>query len=466
MDLITQLPRSRSGNDAIVVFVDKLTKMVHYVATTTTVSAPKLATLFMREVVRLHGVPESILSDRDPRFTAHFWREFWKQLGTTLKMSTAYHPQTDGQTERANRTLEEMLRSVVNFKQTDWDEHLATAELAINNAKQASTGFTPFRLNYGQEIQMPLDQAIAGLRPSNNPEAAERITRLQADLKLATSNIEKAQERQARYADQHRRDVTFAVGDKVLLSTEHLKLAGADKRTPKFTYKYIGPFEIKRVIGANAYELDLPAQLQIHPVLNISRLKAYHDGQQLFPNRVSPETRPPPEASTDGDASTFQVESILAKRGSGARTQYLVEWMGYPRWEATWETASNLVGARQAMMDYERAIEELNQLTQLSSTSPFAAGDDHRSTTKPTYGADRSPGLATEHRELARAPHSHGNLIDRSVRCRTDWKSQGPINVRCQAHVRHKMDGRSGAHEPRCSKAVGSRNEDRRSPSA
>lgn len=466
MDLITQLPRSRSGNDAIVVFVDKLTKMVHYVATTTTVTAPKLAMIFMREVVRLHGVPESILSDRDPRFTAHFWKAFWTQLGTTLKMSTAYHPQTDGQTERANRTLEEMLRSVVNFKQSDWDEHLATAELAINNAKQSSTGFTPFRLNYGQEIQMPLDQAIAGLRPSNNPEAVERIARLQADLKLAKVNIEKAQERQAHYADQHRRDVTFAVGDKVLLSTDHLKLAGADKRTPKFTYKYIGPFKIKRVIGANAYELDLPAQLQIHPVLNISRLKTYHDGQQLFPDRPAPETRPPPEASTDGDASTFQVESILAKRGSGSRTQYLVEWAGYPRWEATWETASNLVGARRAMMEFEQVIEELNQLTRSCPTFSSTAVDDRRSTTKPTYGAERSLGLATEHRELAMIsyPTWQPDQLIRAVSNRLEVA--GPDKRALPSTCGAKVVGRSGAHESSRSKAVGSRNEDRRSPSA
>ena len=117
MDLITQLPRSKLGNDAIVVFVDKLTKMVHYVPTTTNVTAPKLAKIVLREVCRLHGIPESILSDRDPRFTAHFWRALWDQLGTKLVMSTAYHPQTDGQTERANRTLEEMLRSYVNITQ-------------------------------------------------------------------------------------------------------------------------------------------------------------------------------------------------------------------------------------------------------------------------------------------------------------------------------------------------------------
>ena len=161
MDLIIALPRSRSGKDAIVVFVCKLTKMVHYVATTTNVTAPELADIFMREVVRLHGVPESILSDRDPRFTAHFWRAFWTHLGTTLTMSTAYHPQSDGQTERANRTLEEMLRSVINFRQNDWDQHLASAEMAINDAKQASTGFSPFYLNYGQEVSMPLDRALS-----------------------------------------------------------------------------------------------------------------------------------------------------------------------------------------------------------------------------------------------------------------------------------------------------------------
>ena len=119
LDLITALPRSRNGHDAIVVFVDKLTKMVHYVATTTDVTAPQLALLFIREVCRLHGVPDSILSDRDPRFTASFWGSFWSQLGSKLVMSTAYHPQTDGQTERANRTLEEMLRAYVNWRQSD-----------------------------------------------------------------------------------------------------------------------------------------------------------------------------------------------------------------------------------------------------------------------------------------------------------------------------------------------------------
>ena len=355
MDLITALPRSRSGNDAIVVFVDKLSKMCHYVATTTNVTAPQLATLFIREVVRLHGVPDSILSDRDPRFTANFWRAYWSQLGTTLTMSTAYHPQTDGQTERANRTLEELLRSRINFQQTDWDEHLAAAELAVNNSVQASTGFTPFYLNYGQQVKLPLDQVIANLRPASNPEAMTRIRRLQSDLSRARENIDRAQKRQAKYADQHRRDVTFKVGDSVLLSTDHLKMVGADTRTPKFASKYIGPFTVKRVANNNAYELDLPVTLRINPVLNINRLKEYHSPSS-FPSRPSSVSRPPPEITLADGAEQYKVESILARRGSGARAQYLVKWLGYPVWEATWEKSSSLTSAQGAISDYERVI--------------------------------------------------------------------------------------------------------------
>jgi hypothetical protein len=353
MDLITQLPRSKLGNDAIVVFVDKLTKMVHYAATTTTVTAPQLANIFMREVVRLHGVPESILSDRDPRFTAHFWRAFWSQLGTTLTMSTAYHPQTDGQTERANRTLEEMLRSRINFRQTDWDEHLSAAELAVNDAVHASTGFTPFYLNYGQDVSLPLDRAIAGLRPSTNPVAAERIQRLRADLDLARSNIGKAQQRQAKYADQHRREVKFNVGDRVLLSTDHLRMVGDDKRTPKFSCKFLGPFLVKRVVNDNAYELDLPAAMRIHPVLNANRLKVYHEGAVAFPSRPPIDARPPPEVILENGAEVYEVESILAHRGTGTRAQYLVKWKGYPHSESTWEKRSALGDATGALDEYE-----------------------------------------------------------------------------------------------------------------
>ena len=352
MDLITQLPRSRAGNDAIVVFVDKLTKMVHYAATTTDVSAPKLARIFFEQVVRHHGLPSSILSDRDPRFTGNFWRALWKCMGTQLTMSTAFHPQTDGQTERANRTLEEMLRAYVNDRQTDWDEHLTAAEIAVNSARQASTGYSPFYLNSGREVTVPLDLAIEEARRSKVPEAAEAIHKLHEDLERARANLAKAQQRQAKNVDRHRRDVTFKVGDQVLLSTAHLKLLGGGDRTAKFAYKYIGPFKIKRVAQNNAYELELPPQMQIHPVLNISRLKPYHDGREEFPLRKTGEDRPAPQVGPDGEEQ-YEVESIIARRGKGARTEYLVKWRGWPLWDATWQRKVDLQGAVEALRSFE-----------------------------------------------------------------------------------------------------------------
>ena len=356
MDLITQLPKSRAGHDAIVVFVDKLTKMVHFAATKTEVTAPQLSQIFWATVVRQHGLPSSILSDRDPRFTGHFWRALWKCLGTQLTMSTAFHPQTDGQTERANRTLEEMLRPYVSFQQQDWDEHLVAAEIAVNGSKHASTGFSPFYLNYGREVLVPMDLAVEEARVVRQPDAATRIRQLHRDLEVAKQRLLQAQQRQAKNADEHRREVAFKVGDQVLLSTAHLKMKGAGDRTAKFAYKYIGPFKVKRVANKNAYELELPATLQIHPVLNVSRLKAYHDGREAFPNRPQPHTRPPATSADDG--KEYEVEAILAKRGHGARRQYLVRWRGYPSWEATWERAGNLGGARQLVEDFEDAVVE------------------------------------------------------------------------------------------------------------
>ena len=379
MDLITQLPKSHRGHDAIVVFVDKMSKMVHLVATKTEVTAPQLAEIFWSTVVRHHGLPSSIVSDRDPRFTGHFWRALWKCLGTQLTMSTAFHPQTDGQTERANRTLEEMLRSYVSFQQKDWDEHLVAAELAFNASKHASTGFTPFYLNGGREVTVPLDLAIEEARSTRQPDAAARIQQLHRSLEAAKEHLLKAQRRQAHHADRHRREVLFKVGDDVLLSTAHLKLIGGADRTAKFTYKYIGPFKIKRVVNNNAYELELPPQLQIHPVLNVSRLKAYHDGRVAFPLRTRADTQPPP-AATSSDGDEYEVESILAKRGKGTRTQYLVRWKGWPVWEATWEKRRSLDGAADILDDFEQGLQDtaINGLDTTTTMTTMTSSQQHQ----------------------------------------------------------------------------------------
>ena len=341
MDLITQLPKTKSGNDAIVVWVDKLSKMVHYAATTTNIDAPGLATLTFHNVVRLHGIPLSIITDRDPRFTSHFWQNLWKLAGTKLNMSTAYHPQSDGQTERANQTLEAMLRSYVNIHHNDCDTLLTSVEIAYNNSVQASTGFSPFYLNYGQEIDMPLAHSLPSVNDINsapNPTSIELLHRLKDNIDKAKQLMVEAQERQKKYADQSRRELTFDVGDMVMLSTSNLRKVG---RAAKLLPRYIGPYPIAQVISSTAYKLTLPPEMTQHPTFHVSLLKPYINGRESFPDRDQI-IRPAPEKLDSGE-DAFEVEAIVGKQKRGRVWKYLVKWTGYPEWENTWQPASQMV---------------------------------------------------------------------------------------------------------------------------
>lgn len=351
MDFITHLPPTKSGHDCIVVFVDKLSKLAHYVATTTNVTAPQTAKLFFENVVRHHGMPESIVSDRDARFTSIFWQELWKKLGTRLSMSTAYHPQTDGQTERQNRTLEDMLRAYTNYNQDDWDEYLVTAEIAYNDSIQASTGETPFYLNCGQHPKFSPLLAYPNSSRTHNQAVSDMLSQLQLSLKNAKSSLEQAQQRQKQYANESRREVTLSVGDEVMLSTANLRNM---VRAPKLYPKFIGPYKVKRVVSSVAYELDLPNTMRIHPTFHISKLKLYTGDEDEFPDREQV-VRPPPDIVDD--EQEYEVEQIIDKRESGSRTRrkvyYRVLWKGYPRWESTWEDATTLTHAEEAIAAYE-----------------------------------------------------------------------------------------------------------------
>lgn len=388
MDLITQLPKTKTGYDAIAVFVDKYSKMVHYAPTHTTVTAPQLAHLFFDQVIRYHGLPTTIISDRDPGFTSHFWRTLWRHLGTTLAMSTAYHPQTDGQTERANKTLEDMLRAMVNYKQDDWDRCLVSAEIAYNNSVQASTQFSPFFLNTGQHPNLPLEGATPAAELDQNPSAEEMILALYKDLETAREHMRQAQQRQAHYYNEHRRHRILTVGEQVLLSTHNLR---SDRPTAKLSAKYIGPFTIKRVVNNGAYELELPPHLPIHPVVNISKLKPYHDEPDRFPTRQQRNRRPPPELVNN--EPEWEVEKMLDKRtrryGQREVVEYLIRWRGYPEYDQTWEAAANLRNAPQAIKDYEQ---DKKGISPPHTTAPMTAPDRHRhpDPPRPRRGRSRS----------------------------------------------------------------------------
>jgi len=338
MDLVTGLPLTPAGHDTIVTFVDKLSKMIHIVPTTKDVTAVELAHIYFNTVIRSHGLQKDIVTDRGSVFMSKFWKELFRLLDTKLKRSTAYHPQTDGQTERANRTIEEMLRSYINDTQTNWDTLLGAVEFAYNNSTNPSTGFTPFYMNYGTHPAVP---TTLDLPPGQNEAAINLTDRIQTIITKATDHLLRAQQRQSRYANLRRREVIFAVGDLVFLSTENLSLPSGTVK--KLSPKWTGPFPIIKKISSVAYELQLPDDWKIHNIFHVSLLKAAPIDSSFINRRWC---RPPPlEVTTD----TYLVERLLDRRivhqGRRKHIEYLVQWQGYPIYEATWEPTKNLTGA-------------------------------------------------------------------------------------------------------------------------
>ena len=156
MDFVVGLPRTARNSDAIWVVIDRLTKSAYFLSYRTTFNSNQLAALYIKEVVRLHGVPVSIVCDRDPRFTSRFWKSFQSAMGSRLDFSTAFHPQTDGQTERVNQVIEDMLRACMLDFKGSWEEHLPLVEFAYNNSYQASIRIAPFEALYGRSCRSPL----------------------------------------------------------------------------------------------------------------------------------------------------------------------------------------------------------------------------------------------------------------------------------------------------------------------
>jgi hypothetical protein len=187
-------------------------------------------------------------------------------------MSSAYHPETDGQTERANRTIEDMLRAYVSPHQADWDLHLTAVEFAYNNSVQASTGYTPFYLNYGRHSHTPLT-LFNPATSTNSVPLEERLAWLKQDIKWAKQAIAAAQQKQKQHADRTRRDALFNEGEEVLLSTENLNIRYTGGRTPKLAPRYIGPFTVLKRLTPVAYRLSLLRSWRCHNVFHISYLE-------------------------------------------------------------------------------------------------------------------------------------------------------------------------------------------------
>jgi hypothetical protein len=340
MDLITDLPETEEGFDSVAVFVDRLTKMTHIAPCKKTITSEQFALLYLQNVVRLHGFQLSIISDRDPRWCNDFWKAVCSQLNTKLRFSTAFHPQTDGQTERQNRTLEEMLRHYVAPNHTDWNRHLALVEFAMNNALQLSTKETPFYLNTGLRPLTPL----TSLRDTEHPDARAITTDWQTRVQRATDRLKSAQNRMKDMHAHGRREVTFDEGQEVLLSSKHINIQHSGSR--KLLPRYIGPFKILKKIGPVAYKLQLPANMKCHNVFHVSLLHAYRKSGRYQP--------PPPPLLIDGEYE-YEVADILKHRGT-RRRQFLVAWKNYTAEHNTWEPEANLANCADLLQKYWASV--------------------------------------------------------------------------------------------------------------
>src|SRR4051812_31655645 len=274
MDFITGLPRTRSGYDSIWVVVDRLTKVAHFIPVKTTYTSAKLAKIYMSRIICLHGVPKSIVSDRGTQFTSHFWRQLHESLGMRLEFSTAFHPQTDGQTERTNQILEDMLRACALDYGASWDESLPYAEFSYNNSYQASIEMAAFEFLYGRKCTTPLLWNGVGERSLFGPEL---IKEAEEKFKLVKDRLKIAQSRQKSYADPKRREVTYEVGDRAYLRVSPLRGVKRFRVKGKLAPRYVGPFKILSRKGEVAYEIELPESLSaVHNVFHVSQLKKCH----------------------------------------------------------------------------------------------------------------------------------------------------------------------------------------------
>jgi len=270
-DFITKLPLAQEY-DSILVVVNRLTKMVHFVPTTEKTSVEGLAQLFRDSVWKLHGLPESIISDRGPQFTAGLMKELNEMLEIKSKLSMVFHPQTDGQTERVNQELEQYLRMFIDHRQEQWPEWLGTAEFAYNNKAHSSTWTSPFKANYGQDPRMGFEERKKG-KYAGAEKFIEKIKEIQEEAKVA---LGKAQENMKKYIDRKRGEAdNYKVEDLVMLSTKDLKYQMVRRRTEKLMERFVGPYKIKKIISSNAVELELPSTIKIHPVVNVSRIRRY-----------------------------------------------------------------------------------------------------------------------------------------------------------------------------------------------
>ncbi|WVZ17565.1 hypothetical protein V8G54_010547 [Vigna mungo] len=335
MDFITGLPVSK-GFTVILVIVDRLSKYAHFQPLKADYTSTQVADLFCNTVVGLHGMPKSIVSDRDKTFTSKFWQQLFKLQGTTLAMSTAYHPQSDGQTEAVNKALELYLRCFTSQSPKNWVNFLPWAEYWYNTSFHHSIGMTPFKVVYGRDPPGLLRYQPS---PSDNPSVKDSLLARDALLNKLKENLFRAQQYMKHQADKKRIEKHFQIGDKVWVKLKPYRQHSVQLRqNQKLSMRYFGPFTILAKIGSVAYKLLLPVNAKIHPIFHVSQLKEFKGDDTA--------TTIPLPLLIDEEGIMLQPLQVLNRRtilkGEQLIPQVLVQWSGQEVSEATWENAEDM----------------------------------------------------------------------------------------------------------------------------
>ena len=406
MDYIVKLPLSH-GYDSIWVVCDRLTRAAHFIPCCETMTAPDLAWLFLDRIFRYHGLPESIISDRGSTFISKFWRELTKLLGIDLRTSTAYHPQSDGLTERTNQTLEVYLRAYVSYQQDDWVDYLPLAEFAFNNTPNTSTKQSPYFANFGYNPTFEPRLTDSSPVPAA-ADFADRLVTIQDELR---AELKHAQQVQARFHDRHtQQGPRFQTGDLVWLLRRNIKTT---RPTEKLDYRKLGPYPVLRVLGKRSYALKLPASMsRLHPVFDVSLLEPYDNDAAAALGR--PRSRP---VSISIDTDSPEIETFLDCRKIGRRYDYFVQWRDQPISERSWVPLS----------DIPRSLDELLERF-------------HR----------RHPGLPCPHRvvrdrayEFFDLPEPSGSSIDSPMAAQSRARSPSPPPTQVNPRTHYEPPSRT-----------------------
>ncbi|QRW15573.1 Retrotransposable element Tf2 protein [Rhizoctonia solani] len=334
-DFITGFPKS-NGHNAILVVIDSFSKFGHFIPTTKKVTSKGLAELFISHVWKLHGLPVRTISDRGTTFTGKFLRALYQRLGVKPSFSSAYHPESDGQTERVNQFIEFYLRSYVAADHSDWASWLPLAEYAYNNARHSATGRTPFELVFGRNPVMSPSNV-----PANVPKADHVADTLAQEWKEAESALQMSKEKMAGLRGS---TPEYSIGEKVWLDGKNVELrTNSNKLDPRG----LGPFEILEKISSHAYRLKLPETLKIHNVFYVGLLSKVHENpSQPFPER-------PPPKTIEGEEE-YEVEQIIDSKRQRGKWFYLIKWKGYGPKDNSWEPEELLEHSQEEIQRFNK----------------------------------------------------------------------------------------------------------------